>query len=131
MVLHLQFNLFCILKKNEKLDLVLSNLSPLTTITETMEPLHTVSTVRNADHLTVKTYWIRLLTRKGRREFKSRILLHSWKNLKGITDSNELTDQFVQESNDAMTSISEVQRLINLEIPILVRSLKSSNVELG
>ena len=37
----------------------------------------------------------------------------------------------VSGTNNSYKKVERAQRLINLEIPVLVRSLKSSNVELG
>ena len=46
-----------------------------------------------------------------------------------VTETTKKVDPFRAKANEALKT--RAQRLINLEIPVLVRSLKSSNVELG
>ena len=50
---------------------------------------------------------------------------------KRMLECDELTPLLLKEIIQRYKRVQLAQRLINLEIPVLVRSLKSSNVELG
>ena len=52
-------------------------------------------------------------------------------NLTGVESSAKLRLVILVGRSDTINNFIRAQRLINLEIPVLVRSLKSSNVELG